>query len=59
MGPEPGDGAFLLRDVLRPQGRVVSLTMKRLVVADDGAEPARVQKFRDAGVQVEVAQVTA
>jgi hypothetical protein len=32
--------------------------LPRNLVTDDGADPEQVQKFRGAGVQVEVAEVT-
>ncbi|MFF1883437.1 DeoR/GlpR family DNA-binding transcription regulator [Pseudarthrobacter sp. NPDC058196] len=42
---------------LRPFHAWARLALPWTLVTDDGADPAQVQKFRDAGVQVEVANV--
>jgi DeoR/GlpR family transcriptional regulator of sugar metabolism len=42
---------------LRPFHAWARLALPWTLVTDDGADPGQVQKFRDAGVQVEVAAV--
>jgi DeoR/GlpR family transcriptional regulator of sugar metabolism len=57
-----GRSVYVLADSsklgLRPFHAWARLALPWTLVTDDGADPAQVQKFRDAGVAVEVAAVT-
>ncbi|WP_308470688.1 hypothetical protein [Arthrobacter sp. 4R501] len=58
-----GNNVYVLADSskldLRPFHAWARLALPWTLVTDDGSHPEQVQKFRDAGVQVEVAAVAA